>query len=182
MRVSKGVLHWGAAAPCVAASLLLGCGGGGGGGYGGSAPPTPTVNFTTPSSATSINFGQGVSLEWTSAYVSSCMGSTSSAMAGAFSGNQPLSGLAVVAPTAAGSATYTLTCVGSMGGTATATTAVVTVNPATLSTLSTAKIAAIGPTLDPATNMFGGNPYGLTIAPISAGLMTAGDLIACNFN
>src|SRR5277367_4933371 len=144
MRALKGVLNWGAAAPCLAASLLIGCGGGGGGGYNGSTSPMPTVNFTTPSSAASINFGQGVSLSWTSTYVSSCMGSTSSATAGAFSGNQPLSGLAVVAPTAAGSATYTLTCLGSMGGTATATTAVVTVNPAILSTLSTAKIAAIG--------------------------------------
>jgi hypothetical protein len=181
MRVFKAVLNSGAAAPFVAASLLIGCGGGGNG-YGGSAPPMPAVNFTSPSQAMSINLGQGVSLSWTSTYVSSCTGSASGAMAGAFSGNQPSSGSVVVAPTAAGSTTYTLTCSGSMGGTATATTAVVTVNPSILSTLSTANIATIGPTLDPTTNKFGGNPYGLTIAPVSAGLITAGDLIVCNFN
>jgi hypothetical protein len=179
MRV-KDVLNWGAA-PFVAACFLIGCGGGGMG-YGSSPAPTPAVNFTSPASAMSINFGQGVSLSWTSTYVSSCTGSTSGANAGAFSGNQPTSGSIIVAPTGTGSATYTLTCMGTMGGTATATTAMVTVNPSILSTLSVANIATIGPTLDPATNMFGGNPYGLTIAPVSAGLITAGDLIVCNFN
>ena len=103
-------LNWGAAAPCVAAALLIGCGGGGGNGYGGgSAPPAATVSFTAPSQDVTINFGQSVSLAWSSAYASSCTASTSNAMAGAFSGNQPLSGSIVVAPTAAGSTTYTLT-------------------------------------------------------------------------
>ena len=36
------------------------------------------------------------------------------------------------------------------------------------------------PTIDPTGS--GGNPYGLAIAPISAGLITAGDLVVCNFN
>jgi hypothetical protein len=38
----------------------------------------------------------------------------------------------------------------------------------------------IGPTPDPME--MGGNPYGLVIAPKTAGLITAGDLIVCNFN
>ncbi|MBV8658068.1 MAG: hypothetical protein JO142_09635 [Burkholderiales bacterium] len=46
---------------------------------------------------------------------------------------------------------------------------------ATLGTMTT-----IGSTLDPTEH--GGNPYGLTIAPVTAGLVTAGDLVVCNFN
>ncbi len=38
----------------------------------------------------------------------------------------------------------------------------------------------IGSTLDPMEH--GGNPYGLTVAMVTAGIITAGDLIACNFN
>jgi hypothetical protein len=66
------------------------------------------------------------------------------------------------------------------GGSASATTATVTVNPSILSTLSVAGITQIGSTIDPIEK--GGNPYGLAIAPITAGLITAGDLIVCNFN
>ena len=44
--------------------------------------------------------------------------------------------------------------------------------------------STIDPTNDPAIDPAGssGNPYGLVIAPISAGLITAGDLVVCNFN
>lgn len=38
----------------------------------------------------------------------------------------------------------------------------------------------IGSTIDPVTQQ--DNPYGLDIAPISAGKLTAGDLVVCNFN
>lgn len=47
-----------------------------------------------------------------------------------------------------------------------------------LPTLATVK--TIGSTIDPIEH--GGNPYGLTVAPATAGLITKGDLIACNFN
>jgi hypothetical protein len=59
-------------------------------------------------------------------------------------------------------------------------TSTVTVNPSILSTLSVAGITKIGLTFDPIEK--GGNPYGLAIAPVTAGLITAGDLIVCNFN
>ena len=179
--------------PGVIAGLLAGCGGGGGyggssmgstgGGYGNNPMPNPmpTVKFTSPMQATSINFGQAVQLAWTSSNATSCSASTSSSVGGAFSGSQPMSGNATVAPTGTGSVTYTVTCTGA-GGTASATTAAVTVNPSILSTLSVTKIATIGPTLDPATNKNGGNPYGLVIAPETSGLITKGDLIVCNFN
>ncbi len=42
------------------------------------------------------------------------------------------------------------------------------------------KQVVIGSTVDPANG--GQNPYGLTIAPITAGKFTAGDLVICNFN
>jgi hypothetical protein len=54
----------------------------------------------------------------------------------------------------------------------------VAVNPSILSTLHT--FTTIGSTIDPIEG--GGNPYGLAIAPISAGLIKAGDLVICNFN
>jgi hypothetical protein len=41
-------------------------------------------------------------------------------------------------------------------------------------------IATIGSTVDPTNG--DQNPYGLAIAPASAGLLTAGDLVVCNFN
>jgi hypothetical protein len=46
--------------------------------------------------------------------------------------------------------------------------------------LSPSTITTVGSTVDPIEH--GGNPYGLAIAPVTAGLVTAGDLMACNFN
>jgi hypothetical protein len=72
-----------------------------------------------------------------------------------------------------------LSCSGP-GGSMSATTAAITVQPSILSMLSPGSITTIGSTVDPIEQ--GGNPYGLTIAPVTAGLVTAGDLVACNFN
>jgi len=160
---------------------MAGPSGGSSGGYGGGMPPPagPTVAFSAPASAKSINFGQSVSLTWSSSGATSCMGSASSEIGSAFNGNQPTSGTATVAPTGTGSVTFTLKCSnGSASGSA--QSAAVTVNPSVLSTLSTTKIATIGSTIDPIEQ--GGNPYGLTIATKTAGLITAGDLLVCNFN
>jgi hypothetical protein len=98
---------------------------------------------------------------------------------GSFTGSQATSGTMTVAPTASGNVTYTLTCMGA-GGSASATTTAITVNPSILSTMSLSSIAEIGSTVDPTAMQ--GNPYGLAIAPVTAGLITAGDLIVCNFN
>ncbi len=54
----------------------------------------------------------------------------------------------------------------------------VTITGAILPTL--AVMTTIGSTVDP--TELGGNPYGLTVATVTAGLITSGDLIACNFN
>jgi hypothetical protein len=97
---------------------------------------------------------------------------------GAFSGNQSVSGQMSVVPTATGSVTYTLTCSGA-GGMGNGT-AMVTVNPSILSQLASVKPTTIGSTIDPMNG--DGNPYGLAIAPVTAGRITAGDLVICNFN
>jgi hypothetical protein len=83
-----------------------------------------------------------------------------------------------VVPTATGTVTYTLACSGA-GGMGNGT-AMVTVNPSILSQLAGVKPTTIGSTIDPTEK--GGNPYGLVIAPATAGLITAGDLLVCNFN
>ena len=107
----------------------------------------------------------------------------SSATGGTFTGTQPTTGNSVtVVPTATGSVTYTLTCMGA-GGTASATTSTVTVLPSLLSTLSVAGITTIGSTVPTSGNGTGdNNPYGLAIAPATSGLITKGDLVVCNFN
>ncbi|MBV8194787.1 MAG: hypothetical protein JOY80_04590 [Candidatus Dormibacteraeota bacterium] len=99
--------------------------------------------------------------------------------AGTFSGSQSPHGQTSVVPTATGSVTYTLSCSGA-GGMQSATSQTVTVNPSILSQLASAAPTTIGSTVDPIEK--GGNPYGLAIAPVTAGLITAGDLLVCNFN
>ena len=180
MNIDKNAIKWFAATVAVVGISigLTSCGGGGyGGGGSGGSGYMPTVSFSSPASAMTINLGQSVKLTWTSAYATSCTASTSSSTGGAFTGTQGTSGSQTVAPTATGTVTYMLSCTGS-GGTGSATSAVVTVNPSILSTLKT--ITTIGSTVDPIEH--GGNPYGLGIAPVTSGLITAGDLIVCNFN
>ena len=152
-------------------------GGMGGGAYGGS--PAPTVAFSTPAAAMNVNLGQAVKLAWTSSNATTCTASASSMNGGTFTGSQALSGQMSVVPTATGGVTYTLSCSGA-GGMTNATTPMVTVNPAIITQLASVTPSTIGSTLDPVTHE--GNPYGLAIAPVTAGLITAGDLIVCNFN
>ena len=164
-----------ASTTCIA--VLSACGGG----YGSSAytpmmNPAPSAAFSAPAQAT-IHLGQSVALAWTSSYATSCTASTSSMTGGNFSGMVATSGKQTVAPTASGNVTYTLQCTGS-GGMVTAHSQMVTVDPSILSGLSS--ITQIGSTVDPIEK--GANPYGLAIAPVTAGLITKGDLVACNFN
>lgn len=183
------VLITGVSSCAVVIGVIAACGGGGGGygssmsmggsgsGYGGS--PAPTVSFSTPAQSMSVNLGQAVKLAWASNYTTSCMASTSSMTGGTFTGSQPLSGQMSVVPTATGTVTYTLTCNGA-GGMMTATSPAVTVNSSVLSLLAQSKMTTIGSTVDP--TLKEGNPYGLAIAPVTAGLVTAGDLVVCNFS
>src|SRR5579862_5100802 len=131
-------------------SALAGCGGGGGGGYGGPmmGTPAPTASFSQPAQSTTINFGQAVTLKWTSTYATSCSAMTSSSAGGAFTGTQMTSGSQAVVPTAAGSYTYTLNCTGT-GGTK-STSASITVTPNLLAALApTGAIPTVGTTVDP---------------------------------
>jgi hypothetical protein len=175
MRVST----WGQVSSGLIVGMLAACGGGGGGGGYGSTTLAPTVNFSQPAAAASINFGQALAVAWTSAYSTACTASASSAAAGAFTGAQMTSGSMTVVPTAAGSYTYTLSCTGTGGTKSTSTT--VTVTPNLLAALApTGTILTVGSTVDPMNG--DSNPYGLTIAPATAGLITKGDLVVCNFN
>ena len=61
-----------------------------------------------------------------------------------------------------------------------ATTAIFLVKGWTAPAFGALAITTIGSTVDPTNG--DGNPYGLAIAPVSAGLLTAGDLVICNFN
>jgi hypothetical protein len=174
MRVST----WGQVSSGLLISMLAACGGGGGGGYG-STTLAPTVNFSQPAAAATINFGQSMTVAWTSAYSTSCTASVSSAAAGAFTGTQMTSGSMTVVPTAAGSYTYTLSCTGA-GGTKAGSVSV-TVTPNLLAALApTGTALTVGSTIDPTLGET--NPYGLTIAPATSGLITKGDLVVCNFN
>ena len=162
-------------------SVLAGCGGGGGGGYGsmGMGTPAPTASFSQPAQPATINFGQALTLAWTSAYASSCSATTSSAAGGAFTGTQMTGGSQTVVPSAAGTYTYTLNCMGTAGSKS--VSASVTVTPNLLAALApTGAIPTVGSTVDPTNGDL--NPYGLAIAPASAGLITKGDLVVCNFN
>jgi hypothetical protein len=186
-------LHRGVIVLAVMVGVSAGCGGGGGGsggsgssgggsGYGSPMPmpmPMPTVMFTAPMSAATINLGQAVQLAWTSTNATSCSATASNMTGSAFPTNPATNGNATVAPTGSGSLSFTLTCMGA-GGSVSATSPMITVNPSILSTLSTAKIKTIGSTKDPKEH--GGNPYGLVMAPATAGLITVGDLVICNFN
>ena len=160
-------------------SALVGCGGGGSGGYGSTMPPAPTVSFSQPAAGATINFGQDLMVAWTSTYATSCTATTSSAAGGAFTGTQMTSGSRTVVPTAAGSYTYTLSCSGA-GGSKSAS-ASVTVTPNLLAALTpTGAIPTVGTTVDPVNG--DQNPYGLVVAPATAGPISKGDLVVCNFN
>lgn len=164
------------------ATGLTACGGGRSGAYTAPAPANPAAaaTFAQPATATTIDFGQGVTLQWSSNNNTGCTASASAATAGNFTGSQSLSGTAMVVPTAPGTYSYTLSCTGT-GGNASVTTPVVTVSSSILTTLSTAgTITTIGSTVDPING--DQNPYGLMIAPATAGLITKRDLIVCNFN
>jgi len=169
------VLTWGQSIVGLCVSMLVGCHDGG---YG-ATMPAPTVMFSQPVATATINFGQALTVTWTSTYTSACTATTSNTAGGDFTGTQMLSGSQTVIPTAPGTYTYTLSCNGT-GGTKSAS-ASVTVTPNLLAALApTGAIATVGTTVDP---MNGDqNPYGLVVAPATAGLITQGDLVVCNFN
>jgi len=171
------------AARAALGSLLLAmaaCNGRSGGGYMMPAPPAPTASFSQPAAAASIDFGQTLHVAWTSTNATACTASTSSAAGGAFTGSQSTTGTQTLVPTAPGTYTYMLSCTGA-GGKISASTPAVTVNPNILSALApTGPIPTVGSTVDPING--DSNPYGLTIAPATAGLITEGDLVVCNFN
>lgn len=102
-RGPMGVLRWVArAALFYLASVLVGCGGGGS-----SPPPAPQVQFNA--SASNDVAGQPITLTWSSTNTTGCTASD------AWSGSEPTSGSTQVTPSAAGTASYSLSCTGAGG-------------------------------------------------------------------
>lgn len=95
-------------------AVLAACGGGGGslgsGDDDGGGPPAPSPTVSLNASATSIAGGQTVTLNWTSANVTSCSAS------GGWSGDKPTSGSEATGALTA-TTTFTLTCTGANGST-----------------------------------------------------------------
>src|SRR5258708_26257514 len=79
MRVS----NWGKVTSGLLVSVLAACGGGHGGGYGGSMNPAPTVSFSQPGAAATINLRQATTPTSKSAYSTSVTATTSHAAGGA---------------------------------------------------------------------------------------------------
>jgi len=140
----------------IAPFALTACGGGSGGG--GGMNQKPTVSLTA--SPASITLGQSSALSWTASAGTTCTASSS------WSGAKGASGSESVTPTAAGSATYTLTCTGgTYGGSASASTTV-TINPPSGFAKTTLVTDAVGTTAvstDP--NLV--NPWGIAFGPTS---------------
>jgi uncharacterized protein (TIGR03118 family) len=165
--VSANCNRWGLASNTARIVVMLlalagaACGGGYGGG-GGNASASPTVSLSVQ--PTSISVGQSATLNWTTSSASSC------AASGAWSGTQATSGNQVVAPAAAGSIKYTLTCMGGAsgsyggGGGSVSASATLTVSAATgyTATKLAADSAGVG-ALTADTNLV--NPWGIAFAP-----------------
>src|SRR5712672_1215487 len=97
------VLNWGNIASGFFVSILAECGGSHGGGYGSTMPPpttmpAPTITFSQPAAAATINLGQAVTVAWTTANATTCTATTSSAAGGAFTGSQMMSGSKTIVP------------------------------------------------------------------------------------
>jgi len=90
-----------ALAVLASSALLAACGGGSG------SSPAPTVTISV--SPTNVTAGKSATLTWLSTNATTCTAS------GAWSGSQPTTGNATVAPSVAGTETYTLACTGSGG-------------------------------------------------------------------
>jgi len=128
------------------AAILLGAGCGGGSlNAPGGGTPVPSITLST--SKSSANVGEAITLTWSSTDATSCTASATPTQAD-WSGNKPTSGSAPVAPTPAGSVTYSLSCTGAGG-----------------SSQQSAMVTAIAPTLTitsgplPAGRV--GTPYGM---------------------
>jgi hypothetical protein len=136
----SGFLRFAAVAACL---LLVSCGGGGGGGGGSSAPaatPNPVI-VSIGANPTALTVGQSTTLTWSSSNATACQASD------AWNGAVALSGTQLVAPPAAGTFTYILTCDG-----VTSSESVVVANaPTPMPTVSLSLVPASVPAGQPST-------------------------------
>ncbi len=163
MRIAGNELLFGlgiSLAGCVAA-VVAACGGGYGGG-GGGMMITPTIDLAVQPNT--ITVGQSATITWTTGNATSCTAS------GAWSGAEPTAGNAVVTPTAAGMATYTLTCTamsssayGGGGGGSSVMSVALTVNAATAFVAKNLVADTASGTVTVDANLV--NPWGIAFGP-----------------
>jgi uncharacterized protein (TIGR03118 family) len=144
----------------VCAFILAACGGSstGSGPVGVMGAPAPAV-VTLTATPTTITLGQSVTLTWTASAGTSCN------TGGAWSGAEPASGTMSVAPTAAGTASFTIGCAGGAYSMANQTVTV-TVNPASAYALTALVADTAGMAANTDANLV--NAWGLSIAPAPA--------------
>ena len=118
----------------VAILLFSGCGSGSVAAPGGGRGGTPQPSVIISPSKTTANVGEAITLTWSSTNATSCAASATPAQAD-WSGSKPTSGSGTVAPTSAGSVTYSLACTGT-GGTTSQSAAVTATIPANLAITS----------------------------------------------
>ena len=137
-------------AAVAACLLLISCGGGGGGGgdtasAAAAAPPAASDNAASAAASnpvivsiganpTSLTVGQSATLTWSSSNATACQAS------GAWSGTVAPSGTQLIAPPAAGSYTYTLSCDGVAGNQVIVATDAVTPMPTVSLSLAPASV------------------------------------------
>jgi uncharacterized protein (TIGR03118 family) len=144
---------------CVLA-VVVACGGGYGGGGGMAAAPTIDLAVQP----TTITVGQSATITWTSGNATSCTAS------GAWNGAEPTAGNVAVTPTAAGSDTFTLTCMdsgmsayGGGGGSSTMKSVTLTVNAATAFVAKDLVADSASGTVTVDANLV--NPWGIAFGP-----------------
>jgi hypothetical protein len=136
-------------------------------------PGAAPITITAPTPGTSVVLGQPISVTWQAPAAFICFVIESSGFETGFGTN---SGTVTATPTATGSVTYGVTCSNSAGQMSFAAAPTVMVIP---DFLGLAKISALGPTTDPIVHDL--HPTGLALATTTAGPITAGDLLTCNF-
>lgn len=143
------------------ALALQGCGGSSSPAPLSSMPPTLSLSVSTDAAsnggaANTITLGQSPTLTWGTALAASCTAS------GGWSGSQALSGTTMVTPTTTGAVSYTLTCINA-GGQSTSETVTVTVNAASVYTVTNLVADTAGAAAHQDAKMVNG--WGLTFAP-----------------
>lgn len=137
-------------------------------------PGAPSITISAPAPGASVVLGQSVTVTWQAPTANTCLVIDSDQDETGFGTN---GGSVVVTPTQQGTVTYGVTCSDTAGRLSFAAAPPVTVLP---NFLAVAKISAVGSTIDPM--LHDQHPATLLLATQTAGLVTSGDLLTCNYS